>query len=75
MVVHGGLDSKNVFLGDMAVLNLAKHEWKKWEPAGSSLGQIAYHAAVTVLTEREKTDKKFGIYRASKDDTVDPRIL
>jgi hypothetical protein len=29
MVVHGGLDSKNVFLGDMAVLNLAKHEWKK----------------------------------------------
>ena len=34
MIIHGGLDSKNTYLSDLAILHLAKYEWKATKTGG-----------------------------------------
>ena len=76
MVVHGGLNQRNNFLNDSAVLNLSKNKWKVVGFKGLGPGFAAFHVAVTVLdvdqrnvasmyklgTSKAKTVKTPGIY-------------
>ena len=51
MLIHGGLDSKNIYLSDLAVLHLEKLEWKICKTGGSKIPPLAYHACVAILSK------------------------
>ena len=51
MIVHGGLDSKNSILDDLAVFDFKEAKWRVKYMNGFKVGPMAYHTAVTVLTK------------------------
>ena len=49
MFVYGGMNQRNNFLDDAAVLNLQKKVWKSVEVLGNSPGKIAFHTSAFVM--------------------------
>lgn len=68
MVVHGGLDSKNSILDDLAVFDFKEAKWRVKHMNGFKVGPMAYHTAVTVLTKNQLTMPKFNLYRPVYED-------
>ena len=54
MFIHGGLNQKNNFLDDAAVLNVEKCRWKCLNIHGTAPGLIGFHTAVTVLNPEQR---------------------
>ena len=63
MLVHGGLNEKNAFLNDAAVLNLKGMKWKTVEVQGAGPGYIAFHTAVAVYPPDVVSSPDLSLFR------------
>ena len=63
MLLHGGLNEKNAFMSDAAVLSLNKMKWKQVDIQGTGPGHIAFHCAVGVFPKGTSELPGFSLYR------------
>lgn len=70
MIIQGGLNQRNNFLNDSAVLNLVKNKWKVGSFKGLGPGFVAFHAAVAVLDVDQRTALSMFKVSPSKNKTV-----
>lgn len=50
MFVYGGMNQRNNFLSDAALLNLQKSSWKSVDILGEGPGKLAFHSSVLALS-------------------------
>lgn len=65
MIIHGGIDEFENFLGDAWILNLISLKWDVLDTRGSSLGAIAYHSCCVAINSDKFNHKNFELYRSS----------
>lgn len=54
LMIYGGLNDKNNFLGDTAVLNMENWKWKIIETKGAVPPPTAFHTISIVLTNEQR---------------------
>ena len=65
MFIYGGMNQKNNFLSDAAVLNMLKCSWKSIDIIGKGPGKLAFHGSALVLNPLPKS--KESIYKFESD--------
>jgi N-acetylneuraminic acid mutarotase len=67
MFIYGGMNQRNNFLSDPALLNLKKNSWKSVEVSGEGPGKVSFHSACLVLNPLPS--KNESIYSFSSNST------
>jgi hypothetical protein len=61
MIIHGGLNEKNKYLGDTLLYDLVQHEWSQPAVKFSGLGEIAYHTMTAIYPIEYREHENFSI--------------